>query len=279
MKQESIQTILFPTDFTKDAEQAYLYALEIAKKTKADLHLFHAIEEPFDYATRIEEIVESKKNRAIKIFQEMMNRARESEEYGTLTTYSEIKRNNPLDAILDKSEEIEADLIVMGTKGESSLKRLLYGNVTSSLLLESKIPVCTVPENSKKPYLDRFIFTTDFRDGDIDALKQTVTFARLLDAEVHVVHVSTSESIRSQSKFRGFCELASEKIHYPKIEFNRMVADNFTKGLTSYLDERPTSLVVITRYKKKYLKTMLWASSTQDLTYHTRVPMLVLPPE
>jgi nucleotide-binding universal stress UspA family protein len=279
MKKESIQTILFPTDFTEDAEQAYLYALEIAKKTNADLHLFHAIEEPFDYAVRIEEIIESKKDRAYKILQQMMNQARESDEYRTLTIYSEIKRSKPLPAILTKAEEVDADLIVVGTKGESSLKRILYGNVTSSLLLESNIPICTIPANSKKPYLDRFIFTTDFRDGDLLTLNRTIDFAQPFDAEVHVIHVSTSNSIQSKSKFRGFCELVSEEIDYPKMEFNRIVSENFTQGLTTYLDERPTSLVIITRYKKKYLKTMIWASSTQEITYHTRVPMLVLPPQ
>lgn len=279
IKTGHIETILFPTDFTADAEQAYRYALEIAKKTDADLHLFHAIEEPFNYAVRIEEIVENKKDSALKTFQQMMQQARESDEYNKLAIYSEIRRSKPLSAILSKAEDIEADMIIVGTKGESSFKRILYGNVTSQLLLESEIPVLTVPANSKKPYLDRFIFTSDFRDDDLSSLNRTIKFAKNFDAEIHVVHVSTSNSIQSQSKFRGFCELVSEEIEYPKIEYKRLISKNFTQGVSSYLDEEPTSLVVITRYKKKYLRTMIWASSTQELTYHTRVPMLVQPPQ
>jgi hypothetical protein len=63
---KNTSTILFPTDFTKDAEKAYLYALETCKKTGSDLHLFHAIEEPYDFATRIEEVIENKKTRRTK---------------------------------------------------------------------------------------------------------------------------------------------------------------------------------------------------------------------
>ena len=50
---KGINKILFPTDFTEDAQQAFTYALEICKKTGAELHLFHAIEEPYDFAVRI----------------------------------------------------------------------------------------------------------------------------------------------------------------------------------------------------------------------------------
>lgn len=278
MKSDQIETILFPTDFTEDAEQAYTYALEIAKKTGASLHLFHAIEEPYNYAMRIEEIVENKKNSAVETFQQMMEGARDSEEYRKLAIYSEVKRSSPLPAIIAKAEEIDADLIVVGTKGESSIKRILFGNVTSQLLLESTIPVLTVPANSKKPYLDRFIFTSDYRDNDLTFLKQTVNFARPFDAEVHVIHVSTSDNVQSVSKFRGFCELVNENVDYPRIEYKRIISESFTRGLSSYLQEEPTSLIVITRYKKKYLKTMVWANNTQELTYHTRVPMLVQPP-
>jgi len=97
-----------------------------------------------------------------------MEEARDSDRYAELAIYSEIKRGRPYPCILSKAASVNADLIILGTKGESSLKRLLYGNVTSSIILESEIPVFTVPANSKKPYLDRFVFATDFRDKDLE---------------------------------------------------------------------------------------------------------------
>ncbi|MBN2732920.1 MAG: universal stress protein, partial [Balneolaceae bacterium] len=98
MKSEN--KILLPTDFTEDAEKAFQYALEICKKTGADLHLFHAIEEPYDFAVRIEEIVQEKKDQAYEKLQQMMEEARESERYSDLAIYSEIKRGKPYPSIL-----------------------------------------------------------------------------------------------------------------------------------------------------------------------------------
>lgn len=276
---EKIKTILFPTDFTEDAEQAFEYALEICKKTGADLHLFHAIEEPYDFAVRIEEMVEIKKDHAYQKLQTMMEEARDSESYRNIAIYSEIKRGKPYPNILAKAKAIDAQLIVVGTKGKSSLKRILYGNVTSSIILESDVPVLTVPVNSKKPYLDRFIFATDFRDQDLKSLQQTVNFASAFDAEVYILHVSEQENLDTDIKFRGFCDLVQDQIDYPKIYFRNIKAERFSKGVSEFMQEKPVSLITITRYKKAFLKTMLWANNTQELTYHTTTPMLVQIPE
>ena len=272
---KNIDSILFPTDFNEDAQQAFRYALEISHKTGAELHLFHAIEEPYDFAVRVEEVVQRKKDKAYEKLQEMMEESRESERYSQLAIYSEISRGKPYQAINAKARDLDADLIIVGTKGESNLKRILYGNVTSNMLLESKIPVFTVPVNSKKPYLDRFLFTSDFRDDDLKSLEKTIDFARHFDAEVQVLHVSTSERMKPKIKFRGFCDLVEETFDYPKLKLKRVVADNFSKGVSAYVNENPVSLLIITRYKKKFLQTLMWANTTQDLTYHTRVPMMV----
>lgn len=277
MKSEN--KILLPTDFTEDAEKAFQYALEICKKTGAELHLFHAIEEPYDFAVRIEEIVQEKKDQAYQKLQKMMEEARESKCYSDLTIYSEIKRGKPYPSILAKAEDLNAKLIIVGTKGESSLKRILYGNVTSSIILESDIPVFTVPANSKKPYLDRFIFATDFRDDDLESLQRTVDFARPFNAEIHVLHVEESNGIDSEIKFRGFCDLVKEKINYENLMFKNIKSERFSKGVSEYLKEHPISLLTITRYKKAFLKTLFWANTTQELTYHTTVPMLVQIPK
>lgn len=276
---DRIETILFPTDFTEDANKAYQYALEVAYRTGAKLHLLHAIEEPYDFATRVEETVEGLKEEASAIFQKEIEKLSNDDRYQKLNIECHIERGKPYRAINEKAREIDADLLIMGTKGESSLKRILYGNVTSDIILDSEVPILTVPINSKKPYLDRLLFATDFRSKDIQALESTIHLAQVFDAEVHIMHVSDSEELDENIRFRGFKDLIKEKFDYHKIQFHHIRSERFSKGVSEFLDKYPVSLIVITRYKKVYLRTLLWANNTQELTYHTHVPMLVLVPE
>lgn len=274
-----IQNILFPTDFTEDAEQAFRYALEASLKTGANLHLLHAVEEPYDFAVRVEEVVGGLKEEAEEKLQRLIRAVKESENYRSIPLDCRIVRGKPYRVIMDYAREVNTDLIIMGTKGESSLKRILYGNVTSNVILDSTIPVMTVPVNSKKPYLDRFIFATDFRSRDMDSLKATVNLARSFNAEIHILHVSEQKTEDTEIRFREFQDHVKRKLDYDNIYFRHLYAERFSKGVSEYINENPVSLIVITRYKKAFLRTMLWANNTQELTYHTTVPMLVLIPE
>lgn len=272
------KTILAPTDFNKRAKTAHKYALEVASRSKSRLHLLHAVEEPYDFATRVEEVVEAASEVAQEKFEQMIRTVRKREEYRGLPIEFQIKRGMPYSTIMETARDINADLIIMGTKGESSIKRILFGDITSNVILDSGIPVLTVPENSKKPYLDRIIFATDYRESDLDSLKQTVELARTFEAEIRVLHVDENTSIDSQIRFRGFREMACETIDFPEIQFEKIEAERFTKGISEYVTDNPISLIVLTRYKKRFLKTLLWANNTQELTYYTHVPMLVMTP-
>lgn len=272
------KTILAPTDFNVRAEKAHLYALEVASRTRSKLHLLHAIEEPYDFATRVEEAVEAMSETAKKKFEDLLQSAKQDEQYGSLAIDYSIKRGQPFSTIMNTALKEKSDLIVMGTKGESSIKRILFGNITSNVILDSGIPVLTVPENSKKPYLDRIIFATDYREHDIVSLKKTIELAEAFDAEVRILHVDEQKTLETEIRFRGFKDLVKEETDFPNIRFEFIRSERFSKGVSGYLKENPVSLIVLTRYKKLYLKTLLWANNTQELTYYTHVPMMVMTP-
>lgn len=273
------KTILAPTDFHEKARKAQEYALEVAARTRSELFFLHAVEEPYDFATRVEETVEAYTEVAEEKFEEILKSARQTTEYADLKTDYLIKRGRPYSTIMNTSKDLPADLIVMGTKGASSIKRILFGDITSNVILDSDIPVMTVPENSKKPYLDRIVFTTDYRDRDLESLQRTVELAKAFNAELQIIHVDETDSLDTEIRFRGFKSLVKERIEFPNIEFKLIRAKRFSKGISDYVRENPVSLIVITRYKKLFLKTLLWANNTQELTYYTHVPMLVMTPD
>ncbi|MGG3622769.1 universal stress protein [Bacillus gobiensis] len=55
-----------------------------------------------------------------------------------------VLEGEPADAILEYAEEISADLIVMGSRDQNRLSKLLFGSVSEKLSSESEIPVLIV---------------------------------------------------------------------------------------------------------------------------------------
>ncbi|UYO36389.1 universal stress protein [Bacillus zhangzhouensis] len=56
----------------------------------------------------------------------------------------EIVEGEPAEAIIEYAEEISADLIVMGARDQSRLKKMLFGSVSEKLSAKSDIPVLIV---------------------------------------------------------------------------------------------------------------------------------------
>ena len=50
----------------------------------------------------------------------------------------------PYDEIIKKGEEIEADVIVLGTHGRTGLDHMLFGSTAEKVVRKSSIPVLTV---------------------------------------------------------------------------------------------------------------------------------------
>ncbi|MDX1619078.1 MAG: universal stress protein, partial [Balneolaceae bacterium] len=109
------KTILSPTDFHEKAQKAQEYALEAAARTQSDLHFLHAVEEPYDFATRVEETVEACMEAAEERFEEILEAVRQDERYKKIETDYLIKRGRPYSTIMGTAHELNADLIVMGT--------------------------------------------------------------------------------------------------------------------------------------------------------------------
>ena len=64
---------------------------------------------------------------------------------GVEAEYYEIK-DDPTDAILDVVERVEADLVIVGSRGEGSVKRAVHGSVSTKVLHNAPCSVLVVKE-------------------------------------------------------------------------------------------------------------------------------------
>jgi nucleotide-binding universal stress UspA family protein len=143
------KTILVPTDFSEPSKVALEYAVMLAKKLDAKVHLVHAYELPVvgfpdgtltitaDMAARI---IDAARDSLAQLVDEYKKRGFE------LT--SSIEQADPRDGVLAAAKKVNADLIVMGTHGRRGLSRALIGSVAEGVVRRSPIPVLTVHAES-----------------------------------------------------------------------------------------------------------------------------------
>ncbi len=74
----------------------------------------------------------------------------EGEEKG-VDVKSVILEGNPAEKIIEYAEKNDADLVVMGTKGHSGIKRFMLGSVAENVVRHSMVPVMIVQSKFTQP--------------------------------------------------------------------------------------------------------------------------------
>ena len=148
MSQIALKHILVPTDFSDSSKGALRYAMGLADRFGACLHLLHAIQNPFEQPWATEIYAVSMAN-----FEETARRESDAELAAMLDTAERQKYcaclvtdiGPPFLSIVRYARREPIDLIVMGTHGRGAIAHLLIGSVAENVVRKAPCPVLTVP--------------------------------------------------------------------------------------------------------------------------------------
>jgi universal stress protein A len=138
--------ILVPTDFSECADHALGYAVALADKLGATLHLVNAISIPSLGVPELGVAVASTMmENAVVANQAALDRLVAA--HGAVKITSELRTGDARDVIVDVARELGIELIVMGTHGRRGLKRALLGSIAEGVLRAAPCPVLTIRAN------------------------------------------------------------------------------------------------------------------------------------
>jgi len=136
-----IRRILFPTDFSENADYAFQYALTFAREFGAKLYLEHVVYFPpqmpeYDIGQVIDGLVKS----AEKSLGKMIEKTRERE----VIFHPVVRVGVEHGEITALAEKEKIDLIVMGTHGRTGIAHAFLGSVAERVVRHAPCPVLTV---------------------------------------------------------------------------------------------------------------------------------------
>jgi nucleotide-binding universal stress UspA family protein len=141
----TITRILVPTDFSVDANAALTYALELARKFDAPVHLLHVVEDPLAAGMWSSEIYTAEiAGLQVNLKRDAEERLRRSvpDDAGTVST--EVRTGSAATQIIQAARETNADLIVMGTRGRTGVAHVIMGSVAERVVRLAPCPVLTL---------------------------------------------------------------------------------------------------------------------------------------
>ncbi|MFC1614023.1 universal stress protein [Gemmatimonadota bacterium] len=143
-----MKKILVAIDFSAGSAQALHYALKFATQFDSHLILLHVLHAPADdpgfYSSRKtgERAFSNMEEAATALMDEFIGQHLKKQD----KIDTRIIPGLPADEIIHLAEKEQVDMIVMGTRGHSGLKRLIIGSVADKVIRTCTCPVLTVHE-------------------------------------------------------------------------------------------------------------------------------------
>jgi len=276
-----MKKILLPTDFSNNAWNAIVYALEFFKDEEC---LFYLLNTYTPVIYRVDYMIGGPAVSAIpdvgidvslaglertleKIKKEYPNAKHQFEtvsEFNTLT-----------DEVNARSKKEGMELVIMGTKGASGVKEIFLGSNTIQVIRKAEIPVLAIPEDYKFQKLNSVVLPTDYevpyRAKDFKIL---VDIVKKYGATLHIVHAV--EQTLSTVQLGHKSQLKAMLKNLPT-EFQDVTDEYMPNIVHSYVDENHMDMVVMLNQKHTFLERLLFRQNVDSVGYHCTVPFLVLP--
>ena len=276
-----MKKILLPTDFSKNAWNAIVYALQFFKDEEC---LFYVLNTYTPLIYRVDYLIGGPAVSAIPDIGidvslaglertvERMNREYPNPKH-QFKTISEF--NTLTDEVHKICKEKGLDIIVMGTKGASGVKEVFIGSNTIQVIRKSNVPVLLIPEEYSFKPLNTILFPTDYLiEHSQEGIAPLLEIIKQFNATLHVVHAEEDELSDAQIESK---EWLKETLKGMPCTFQDITEQYMPNIVHSYVEKNKIDLIVMMNRKHTFLKRLLYRPNVDSVGYHCVVPFLVLP--
>jgi len=263
-----MKKILVPIDFSKPSEYAAKMAAKIAKKTGASITLIHLIELP-------SEIVDIYYGSRFSIPESMLYLRKIKEKILDFKNnfFTEdikvdyfIKLNNPFDGIKKYADKIDADLIIMGSRGHSKFEEIIIGSNTEKIVRSSKTPVIVVKRDSKKFSLKNLVFASNFKKDNKEVFIKFLDFANAFNSKIHLLRVNTPSEFESTAESKQKIKDFIKEYNLLKYSINIYDDTSIEKGIINFSKEKKVDLIALSTHGRSGISHLFSRSVAKSLS-------------
>lgn len=207
--------ILIPTDFSVQAEFAYLMVKKLEEKTSVDIHFLHVMNVPdtvtMDSKGNIQTCGEIDVNYLLKQKEiAERNLANLNVLYGN-DINCHFVLGKVTDGILNFAESNHFDLIVMGTKGAWGMKEKLSGSSTQMIARKSKIPVLSLMCDRSDLNIQNILLVHNFNQPAKEDFQLMHKLIAAFNTKFHLLQITSgkvdAERVLVEANMKSFAEL------------------------------------------------------------------------
>lgn len=298
-----IKNILFPTDFSVVAENAFQHALAWAMKYQANIHV-QTVVNPYipigeygqgvavavEVLSEVEVGLKTKLKRFIETgitkweMDQVSNNGNhtmnsigfvkgKSNGFTPIFT-SSVDSGTPENTICTKAEKDNFDLIIMGTRGENhDFWDKIFGTVSHFVVENSTVPVLLIPPKVKYKPILRAVYAADLTATQPFRIWQAYELLKPMEPKLHCVHVPSNKNTREIQLYELDNYFKSAHPTLP-IQFHLIHLDSIEEGMRFAIDLWNAELLCMYTPQHSIFRQLFAHSNSHNAIDYMDIPIL-----
>tara|TARA_B100000809_G_scaffold266869_1_gene332353 strand:- start:438 stop:1277 length:840 start_codon:yes stop_codon:yes gene_type:complete len=278
-----MQNILVPFDFSNESNAALRAAAEIAIRLEAKIYLLNVYEAPEEtndmYSFSEEALLNYKKlidevrqQHEAKLNEVVMKSTFLKSEIESVTRRGFVHKE-----IIETVDELEIDLVVMGSKGTSTIEEYLIGTNVEKIIQNVACPVLVIPYVQTNFTLENLVFASGFHKDDIPEFEFFKDLSLKFNSTVHLLRVNTPANFARSKDMRISMEHFSKHWGLTKTTSNIYSDFSIEEGMLEFAKTMDADLICLHRRHHRNFFSFLNARFTDEIVKHSITkPILIL---
>lgn len=282
-----MKKILFPTDFSDTANNAFLYTLHLAKLYNAEVFVTHIYDKKVIstlYGGQPELVATIYVDVELDEFEYFKEESKKLRMIAEENNLSDVKLNfifksgslvSTLGEIIEKEK---INLVVMGTSGATNFEKKLWGSNTMNALRSLDISILSIPKKAIFKGVKNIGFASALKDSDKPILANLLNFYddnNLIIKVLYIIKNDKNTEVEEQLIDKKIASWESE-FRNEKLIFIKKISDSVTKGIYQLIFDENIDIAVIAKRDLSSIYSLFTHSLSEDLAKKMDFPLLVV---
>ena len=273
-----MKNILIPTDFSDNAWSAAVYALKLYAEETCTFYFMHSIMTKLSPPNLNHRVLENMKNNAMKELLELKEMAEGSNSNSNHNFEIILSSFDLQTAIKSSVTKYQIDLVIMGKKGVTGAKDLLFGGNTVETIKKLRLcPILTIPENFDYVTPEQIAFPTDFdRFYGEKELKTLKLLVGMNNSKIRILHINVEPHLSAVQEY-NYTMLKDDLEDYEHSFHWMPYYASKTDEINEFLKDLKIDMLVMVNYKHSLIEHILKEPVVKKMGKHPLIPFLVIP--
>jgi len=266
-----LEKLLLSADGSKFSEGAVREAIGLAKTCGSKLYVISVVEVNPEFVALAPGLIEKVEKETRQYLEDLKGKAvKEGADCEIIVHEGE----EPYQYIVDEASKKRVEMIIMGRRGRTGLKRVMMGSVTAKVIGHAPCKVLIVPRDAKITYKTILIATDGSKYSEAASL-EAISIAKRTESDLIILSVATKNANLPAAK------KSVEKVEKIAERENIKVKVLTPKGtpyevIVKTAEQKKADLIVVGSHGRTGIERLFMGSVTERVIGHANCAVMVV---